>query len=146
MVIRIWVFHDAHLKRSGHVKPGGGHRYVGSMSYKSEALNSYLPRRIFWDNTTEHHEKIAVCRDRIKDLEDALRSAHSVVSHEPHPLLSDELLQIKDTGKLPAGDSDIKELEEFGSLSLSHDGNSNFYGHAATSWVSTLYLSKHQIS
>jgi hypothetical protein len=76
--------------------------------------------------------------NRIRDLEDALRSAHSVVSREPHPLLSEDLLLIKNSGKLPKGESTEDELlERFGSLSLSHDGKSKFFGHAANGWVST---------
>lgn len=44
-------------------------------------------------NTEQLHEKITDLSHRVRSLEDALAVAHN--SEERHPLLSDELLQIK---------------------------------------------------
>jgi hypothetical protein len=41
------------------------------------------------------HDKISVLSNRVRQLEDALAEAYSVYNNERHPLLSDELLQIK---------------------------------------------------
>lgn len=47
-------------------------------------------------NTTELHEKIGQLSNRVRELELALRDSH-ILSHpsEQHPLLRDDLLQIK---------------------------------------------------
>jgi hypothetical protein len=41
------------------------------------------------------HDKIGILSNRVRQLEDALAEAYSVYSNERHPLLSDELLQLK---------------------------------------------------
>lgn len=46
-------------------------------------------------NTEALHEKISVLATRVRELEDGLAHAHAIASSEPHPLLSEELLQIK---------------------------------------------------
>lgn len=46
-------------------------------------------------NTDELQDKIVELTSRAKILEEALAKSHSVVSPQPHPLLSDDLLQIK---------------------------------------------------
>lgn len=46
-------------------------------------------------NTQELHEKISVLANRVRDLEDGLAQSHALNSHESHPLLSEEFLQIK---------------------------------------------------
>ena len=46
-------------------------------------------------NTEVLHDKIGVLSSRVRQLEDALSEAYSMYSGERHPLLSDELLQIK---------------------------------------------------
>lgn len=46
-------------------------------------------------NTHELQNKIAELSDRAKALEDALAKSYSIVSSQPHPLLSDDLLQRK---------------------------------------------------
>lgn len=46
-------------------------------------------------NTEELHDKIDNLRSRVRDLEDGLRSLHSTVSDQPHPLLRNDLLNIK---------------------------------------------------
>jgi hypothetical protein len=46
-------------------------------------------------NTEELHEKIEALSDRVRKLEDALTNTHTLLSDEPHPLLTSELLLIK---------------------------------------------------
>jgi len=46
-------------------------------------------------NTEVLHEKIHDLSSRVRILEDALADAHACYSDQPHPLLSQELLQIK---------------------------------------------------
>ena len=46
-------------------------------------------------NTEELHEKIANLCSRIRDLESALGILQASVSTQPHPLLRDDLLQVK---------------------------------------------------
>jgi hypothetical protein len=107
---------------------------------------------LFWEATSESRAKLTVYHDRIRELEEALCLAHSLVSHETHPLLTEELLRIKDGGRSRSSrEDDIlddttshveaeldveKSLERLGSLTLSDSGKSRFYGHAANGWVS----------
>ncbi len=46
-------------------------------------------------NTEALHDKIGQLSTRVRQLEDALAESHSLNSPHPHPLLSEELLQIK---------------------------------------------------
>ena len=46
-------------------------------------------------NTEELHEKIDRLCSRVRELEDALRTLQSTVSDQSHPLLREDLLNIK---------------------------------------------------
>jgi hypothetical protein len=46
-------------------------------------------------NTEVLHDKIGVLSNRVRQLEDGLAEAYAVYNNDRHPLLSDELLQIK---------------------------------------------------
>lgn len=46
-------------------------------------------------NTESLHDKITELSHRVRSLEDALGTAQKQISHERHPLLSDELLRVK---------------------------------------------------
>jgi hypothetical protein len=46
-------------------------------------------------NTETLHEKINELANRVRSLEDALGQSHSLNSTDIHPLLSEDLLQIK---------------------------------------------------
>ncbi|KAG6835911.1 hypothetical protein H0H93_013451, partial [Arthromyces matolae] len=59
------------------------------------ALTSGRGSRFILANTEQLHEKIAVLGDRVRKLEDALRTLQATHSLHPHPLLSPDLLQIK---------------------------------------------------
>jgi hypothetical protein len=54
-----------------------------------------LCHRFILANTEVLHDKIGVLSNRVRQLEDALGEAYAMYSSERHPLLSDELLQIK---------------------------------------------------
>ena len=51
--------------------------------------------RFVFAKTGTLHEKITQLSIRVRKLEDALQEAHSKTALEAHPLLSDDLLQIK---------------------------------------------------
>lgn len=57
------------------------------------SINAFL--RFVLANTETLHEKINVLASRVRHLEDALAQSHSLNSTETHPLLTEELLQIK---------------------------------------------------
>ncbi|KAJ3753187.1 hypothetical protein EV360DRAFT_53880 [Lentinula raphanica] len=100
-------------------------------------------------STQELHEKIHELSNRVRELEDALRSDHSQLTHDPHPLLSEELLKIKAPlqreppaarGLLNGNSKDDEPnpdvVDAFGSLSISLSGKAKFFGQTANSWVS----------
>jgi len=110
-------------------------------------------------DTEKLHQKISEMSDRIRQLEDALAILHSSLSSEPHPLLSRDLMNIKSSIELhaaieeeakaqqarsdvdartsTAGDGDGENvIDAFGTLAISNDGASMFYGRSAGSEVS----------
>ncbi|KAG6916556.1 hypothetical protein DXG01_006382 [Tephrocybe rancida] len=94
-------------------------------------------------NTESLHEKINQLSNRVRQLEDALSQSHALHSSFSHPLLSEELLQIKrplererldlPNGKDEKGDPN-DNIDSMGSLSISHGGRSTFFGQTANSW------------
>lgn len=110
-------------------------------------------------DTERLHQKISEMSDRIRQLEDALATLQSSLSSEPHPLLTRDLMNIKssielhaaieedakaqlarfeaDGGTSTAGDGDGENvIDAFGTLAISNDGASMFYGRSAGSEVS----------
>ncbi|KAI0629186.1 fungal-specific transcription factor domain-containing protein [Trametes polyzona] len=96
-------------------------------------------------STQDLHEKINQLANRVRDLEDALRTSHALHSTDPHPLLSEDLLRIKapiqrenliNTGATNGGSheqgADI--VDSFGSLAISDNGRTSYYGQATSSW------------
>ncbi|KAG5645716.1 hypothetical protein DXG03_005411 [Asterophora parasitica] len=59
------------------------------------SLTTGKGNRFVLANTESLHEKIAQLSNRVRNLEDALAQSHAPHSNYPHPLLSDDLLQIK---------------------------------------------------
>lgn len=51
--------------------------------------------RLVLANTEELHDRIEILCSRVRELEDALRTLQDTVSDEPHPMLRNDLLQIK---------------------------------------------------
>ncbi|KAJ7460587.1 fungal-specific transcription factor domain-containing protein [Mycena latifolia] len=113
------------------------------------SLTTGQGNRFVLASTQELHEKISELANRVRELEDALRSSHSHLSNEQHPLLSEELLRIKAPlqREVPAfrnqatGGTAIKEEEHnpdvvdaFGSLSISLSGGAKYFGTTANSW------------
>ncbi|KAJ7132076.1 fungal-specific transcription factor domain-containing protein [Mycena epipterygia] len=113
------------------------------------SLTTGQGNRFVLASTQELHEKISELANRVRELEDALRSSHSHLSNEQHPLLSEELLRIKAPlqrevpafRNQPAGGPTIKEEEHnpdvvdaFGSLSISLSGGAKYFGTTANSW------------
>ena len=81
-------------------------------------------------NTNE--VKLAEMSKRIRQLEDALQISHSAVSRNPHPLLAEDLLQIKSGGISTADDkeddlTDATLVDSFGTLAVSN-GAEVYYG------------------
>ncbi|KXN81523.1 hypothetical protein AN958_04460 [Leucoagaricus sp. SymC.cos] len=111
------------------------------------SLTTGQGNRFVLASTQELHEKITELANRVRQLEDALRSSHSQLSNEPHPLLSDELLKVKaplqrEPAALRNGSAfTVKEeetnpdvVDAFGSLQINMSGKSRYYGHIANSW------------
>lgn len=84
--------------------------------------------------------------ERIRQLEDGLQLAHSAQSSQQHPLLSENLLSIKN-GVLQQSRQQTPEtidseqgpqsdiLETFGTLRIGDDGSTRFLGPSAASEV-----------
>ncbi|KAH8116339.1 hypothetical protein DFH11DRAFT_1506188 [Phellopilus nigrolimitatus] len=105
------------------------------------SLTTGKGNRFVLANTESLHEKIAELSHRVRSLEDALSVAHKALSNERHPLLSDELLKLKnplereviaDAGPRQTEEEDT--IDAVGSLSISHTGRTKFYGQTANSW------------
>lgn len=87
--------------------------------------------------------------ERIRMLEEALKAAHRLTAAQPHPLLTDEFMKIKEVheqseaatrdptpGSAGGDDASTGEIVgAFGSLSVSQSGQAKYFGHAANSWV-----------
>lgn len=122
-----------------------------------ELKKQYIPtvncRRFVLASTQELHEKIHELSNRVRELEDGLRSDHIQLTNEPHPLLSEELLKIKAplqreppaarslNGAIKDEESNPDVVDAFGSLSISLSGKAKFFGQTANSWVSTKCVS-----
>ncbi|KAI5122510.1 hypothetical protein M0805_001418 [Coniferiporia weirii] len=102
------------------------------------SLTTGKGNRFVLANTESLHDKIAELSHRVRSLEDALAVAHN--SNERHPLLSDELLKIKNPLErevileAPRPTEEEDTIDAVGSLSISHTGRTNFYGQTANSW------------
>ena len=115
----------------------------------SMASGLRLLHRFVLASTQELHEKISELATRVRELEDALRSSHSHLTSEQHPLLTEELLKIKaplqrDISHTKTQNSVVIKEEEtnpdivdsFGTLSISLTGRAKYFGQTANSWVS----------
>lgn len=115
-----------------------------------------MPNRFVLADTEKLHSKIGNMSDRIRQLEDALAILQtSVAPGETHPLLDRDLLRVKssldlhsavethedqhgsllDTVAEEEGDTEAQTLDGFGTLAVSEDGGSTFYGRSAGSEV-----------
>jgi hypothetical protein len=115
----------------------------------SQVLSDHVfQSRFVLASTQELHEKISELCQRVRDLEDALRTSHFQVSTERHPLLADDLLQIKSplqreppsNRNMPRCEAKEEEqngevVDAFGSLSINASGGAKYFGSIANSWV-----------
>ncbi|KZS94505.1 hypothetical protein SISNIDRAFT_46734 [Sistotremastrum niveocremeum HHB9708] len=115
---------------------------TGSLTTSQHGINRFVLA-----GSEQLHGRIGALSDRIRALEDALAASHERYATGPHPLLSDDLLRIKaplernrpefSSGSDSLGDPQQDEEEvsaAFGTLSISKDGSSHFYGGPANSW------------
>ncbi|KAF8271618.1 fungal-specific transcription factor domain-containing protein [Lactarius quietus] len=106
------------------------------------SLTTGKGNRFILANTEVLHDKIGVLSNRVRQLEDALADTYAVYNNERHPLLSDELLQIKrplereSRNEMPSPpEAETAEaIDAVGSLSISDNGRTNFYGQTANSY------------
>ncbi|KAL5507683.1 hypothetical protein ACEPAH_5301 [Sanghuangporus vaninii] len=78
--------------------------------------------------------KIAELSKRIRQLEDALQISHDAVSNAPHPLLAEDLLQIKSGETLFSTEkdedtADANLADQFGTLAVGNGGAEVYYGY-----------------
>ncbi|OSD03011.1 hypothetical protein PYCCODRAFT_1444750 [Trametes coccinea BRFM310] len=92
-------------------------------------------------NTEVLHDKITILSNRVRALEDALQEAHSHMSSEHHPLLSEELRALKRPLERESPEELAQEQEQesvesinVGSLSITESGHGKFYGGMANAW------------
>ncbi|KAJ6520565.1 fungal-specific transcription factor domain-containing protein [Mycena sanguinolenta] len=136
-------------------------------------LTSGKGNRLVLANTEELHHRIENLVVRIRELEDALRTLHESVSHDPHPLLRTDLLHLKtipwsaqsrsegssssdsrnSVSTLPSeeepGDPRTEEenlIDAFGTLTIGSHGEANFLGQTARSEYLYRALAKSQPS
>lgn len=82
----------------------GGHGTRCVLFFRVASSNSYTMHRYVLANTTDLHSKLQEMSTHIRKLEDALRVSHAYHSSAPHPLLSDEMLEIKKGIDSPAAE------------------------------------------
>lgn len=95
---------------------------------------------------TEHlHRKIGEMGHRIRSLEDALAIFQAGVSTDVHPLLTDELLAVKygleATPRETSADHQAVSIDGLGTLTISEEGDSHYFGRTGASEVSFAYES-----
>ncbi|KAL4063200.1 fungal-specific transcription factor domain-containing protein [Scleroderma citrinum] len=113
------------------------------------SLTTGQGNRFVLASTPELHEKISELSIRVRQLEDALKYSYSMVSCERHPLLTEDLLQIKaplqreppnlrnvPRNEIKQEEQNAEVVDAFGSLSINASGGANYYGSIANSWVS----------
>ncbi|OCH93710.1 hypothetical protein OBBRIDRAFT_790061 [Obba rivulosa] len=106
------------------------------------SLTTGKGNRFVLANTEELHDKITQLASRVRQLEDALQNAHGQLSNDPHPLLSEDLLQIKRPLERESPEEALKEpdpetaeaIDAVGSLSITESGHTKFFGPTANSW------------
>ncbi|KAI9064177.1 hypothetical protein FKP32DRAFT_1591599 [Trametes sanguinea] len=105
------------------------------------SLTTGKGNRFVLANTEVLHDKITILSNRVRALEDALQEAHSHMSSEQHPLLSEELRALKRPLERESPEELAQEQEQesvesinVGSLSITESGHGKFYGGMANAW------------
>ena len=152
--MHIWSLPDSRYNcpTTGSLTTGQGNRYAPCHS--QIVVGPHTRSRFVLASTAELHEKISDLSVRVRTLEDALKESHALVSHERHPLLTDNLLQIKaplqrdpahlrniPKNEIKQEDQSGEVVDAFGSLSINAFGGANYYGSIANSWVSASHNS-----
>ena len=95
---------------------------------------------------TEHlHRRISRLSARIRELEDALAKLQAERSSDPHPLLHSDLLEIDEEVDSPMADAEgavgqaTDVIDALGTLSISDNGISHFFGPTAGSEVRIIF-------
>lgn len=70
-------------------------REIGTTLYPSYSHPQLNSHRFVLANTEVLHDKIGQLSNRVRQLEDALAESHNLNSPHGHPLLTEDLLQIK---------------------------------------------------
>ena len=91
-------------------------------------------------------KKMLQMSKRIRQLEDAVQILQAHVSHDPHPLLAFELLEVKNVELSDSTDSEEKEHDkneaeiysDFGTLTISEQGMTRFVGRSGAE-VKTIF-------
>lgn len=82
---------------------------------------------------------------RIRALEDALAIFQAGVSADVHPLLTDELLGVKygleTTPRDAAADHQALPIDGLGTLTITEEGDSHYFGRTAGSEVTLMVIS-----
>jgi benzoyl-CoA reductase/2-hydroxyglutaryl-CoA dehydratase subunit BcrC/BadD/HgdB len=76
------------------------------------SLTTGKGNRFILANTEVLHEKISELSNRVRELEDALARSHSLHTHEPHPLLREDLLSIKRPLEREKDENPVQDEEE----------------------------------
>lgn len=154
MVCIMWSLPESRYNcpTTGSLTTGQGNRYAPCHS--QIVVCPHTRSRFVLASTAELHEKISDLSVRVRTLEDALKESHALVSHERHPLLTDNLLQIKaplqrdpahlrniPKNEIKQEDQSGEVVDAFGSLSINAFGGANYYGSIANSWVSASHNS-----
>ncbi|THH08783.1 hypothetical protein EW145_g2474 [Phellinidium pouzarii] len=97
-----------------------------------KGMSDHLSERHVFADTEKLHRQLSELKNRVTQLEDALQIAHASMSAEQHPLLSEDLLEIKSRGGTPPGSADDIDkgiekdeldkdiLNSFGELAISN--------------------------
>lgn len=113
----------------------------------SEAHALFRSHSFVLADTERLHKKMSQMSNRIRQLEEALASSHSINSPNEHPLLNNELLSVKTLQDLhinpdiPAKESKSTSqapaefVDAFGTLAIAEDGAARFYGRSGGSEV-----------
>ncbi|KAL1746787.1 fungal-specific transcription factor domain-containing protein [Schizophyllum fasciatum] len=110
----------------------------------NDSLTTGKGNRFVLANTEDLHEKIQQLAQRVRTLEDALAESHAHNDpHNPHPLLANELLQIKrplererkaEPNPIPIDEDARGTTAAMGSLAITESGRSTFFGTTANSY------------
>ena len=63
-------------------------------------------------DTEALHDKITILANRVRALEDALQGTYAQMSHEEHPLLSEELRALKRPLERESPEEQVQEPEQ----------------------------------